>query len=162
MAGGLVTTPIQPYNLNSQNTTGSFFAGGLPSVYGYDNGTTITAWGGNNVILVPNGSGNTWLWYYCGPTNAGGITQVLVGQVLAGQILPASTTRTIAVNESGWLGPFSPSIYNIDNVSVVPTGIAQGPTIASWPTAALGCYAVAFTLTTQLLVRAYTMSSVQP
>ena len=81
---GLVTTPVQPYNLNSQNTTGAFYTGGLPSSFGYDNGTTVTAWGSNNVLLVPNTSGNTWLWYFCGGTNAGGITQVLVGQVIAG------------------------------------------------------------------------------
>lgn len=159
---GLVTTPIQPYNLNANPGAGSFFSGGLPSSYGYDNGSGIQAWGSNNVLLIPNNSGNTWLWYYCGSTTAAGICQVLVGQVLAGQALPASTTRTIAVNESGWLGPFSPVTYNVSNVNVVPASIAGAPSIAAWPNAALGCWAVAFTTTTQLLVRAYTMSGVQP
>ncbi len=159
---GLVTTPIQPYNLNALPTTGSFYSGGLPASYGYDNGTSVTAWSSNNVILVPNTSGNTWLWYFSGGSTAPGVTQVLVGQILAGQALPASTTRTIGTNESGWLGPFSPAVYNISNVNIVPASIAGAPSIASWPTAALGCYAVAFTTTTQLLVRAYTMSSVQP
>lgn len=159
---GLVTTPIQPYNLNATPTTGAFFTT-TPSSWGYDNGTTVTAWtaGSTNVVLVPNSSGNTFLWYYCGATPAG-VAQVLVGQVLAGQALPATTAQTIAATSSGWLGPFSPAVYNIGNVNVVPTGIAGSPTISTWPNAALGCYAVAFTTTTTLLVRAYTFSNVQP
>ena len=157
---GLVTTPIQPYNLNATPTTGVFFST-TPASFGYDNGTTVTAWGGSNVVLVPNSSGNTFLWYYCG-TTAAGIAQVLVGQVLAGQALPAATAQTLTASSSGWLGPFSPAVYNIDNVNVVPGSIAGSPAIATWPNAALGCYAVAFTTTTTLLVRAYTFSNVQP
>ena len=161
---GLVTVPIQPYNLNATPTTGQFFAA-TPASFGYDNGTTITAWtaGSTNVVLVPNTSGNTILWYYCGATPAG-ISQVLVGQVIAGQALPAVTAQTITATSSGWLGPFSPATYNIDNVNIVPlnSSIAGAPTITTWPAAALNCYAVAFTTTTTLLVRAYTMSSVQP
>lgn len=159
---GLVTTPIQPYNLNATPTTGSFFSA-TPASFGYDNGTTITAWGGNNVVLVPNTSGNTFLWYYCGATLAG-IAQVLVGQVIAGQALPGTTAQTIAATSSGWLGPFSPATYNIDNVNIVPLNstIAGAPTITTWPNAALNCYAVAFTTTTTLLVRAYTFSNVLP
>lgn len=159
---GLVTVPIQPYNLNATPTTGQFFAA-TPASFGYDNGTTITAWSGNNVVLVPNTSGNTFLWYYCGATLAG-IAQVLVGQVIAGQALPATTAITIPATSSGWLGPFSPVTYNIDNINVVPLNstIAGAPTITTWPTAALNCYAVAFTTTTTLLVRAYTFSNVQP
>lgn len=159
---GLVTTPIQPYNFNQAPLTGTFYTGALPSTYGYDNGSGVQAWGSNNVLLIPNSSGNVALWYFTGGTTAPGICQVLVGQVLAGQVLPASTTRTMAVNESGWIGPFSPAVYNIDNVNFVPASIAGGPAIATWPNAALGCWAVAFTTTTQLLVRAYTFSSVQP
>ena len=159
---GLVTVPIQPYNLNATPTTGQFFAA-TPASFGYDNGTSVTAWGGNNVVLVPNSSGNTFLWYYCGATLAG-IAQVLVGQVLAGQALPAVTAITIPATSSGWLGPFSPATYNVSNVNVVPLNstIAGAPTITTWPTAGLGCYAVAFTTTTTLLVRAYTFSNVQP
>ena len=159
---GLVTVPIQPYNLNATPTTGQFFAA-TPAAFGYDNGTTVTAWGGNNVVLVPNTSGNTFLWYYCGATLAG-IAQVLVGQVIAGQAFPAVTAQTIPATSSGWFGPFSPATYNIDNVNIVPlnSSIAGAPTIATWPTAALNCYAVAFTTTTTLLVRAYTFSNVQP
>jgi len=159
---GLVTVPIQPYNLNATPTTGQFFAA-TPASFGYDNGTSVTAWGGNNVVLVPNSSGNVILWYYCGATLAG-IAQVLVGQVLAGQALPAVTAITIPATSSGWLGPFSPATYNVSNVNVVPLNstIAGAPTITTWPTAGLGCYAVAFTTTTTLLVRAYTFSNVQP
>lgn len=154
---GLVTTPIQPYNLNATPTSGVFSAGSA----GYDNGSGIQAWSGNNVVLVPNSSGNVILWYNSGATGAG-ICQVLVSQVLAGQVLPATTTRTIAANEIGWLGPFSPAIYNIDNVNVGPGAVAGPTTISTWPVAALGCYAVAFTTTTTLTVRAYTFSAVSP
>jgi hypothetical protein len=155
---GLVTTPLQPYSFNASD--GNFFTGGAPASFGYDTGAGIVAWGGNNVVLVPN-TGNVFLWYYCGATLAG-ITQVLVGDPVAGQVLPASTTKTIAATESGWLGPKSPVTYNIQNLNLVPTGIAGGPTIAAWPAAAQGCFAVAFTTTTTLLVRAYTLASIQP
>lgn len=157
---GLVTTPIQPYNLNATPTTGSFFST-TPASFGYDNGSGVQAWSSNNVLLVPNTSGNVILWYYCGATPAG-VAQVLVGEAVAGQVLPASTAQTITATSSGWLGPFSPATYNIGNVNLVPASIAGSPTIASWPAAATGCYAVAFTTTTTLLVRAYTYSYVQP
>jgi hypothetical protein len=160
---GLVTTPLQPFNLNATPTTGQFFAS-TPAAFGYDPGTgTPTAWGSNNVVLVPNNSGNVILWYYAG-TGGAGIAQVLVGQVLAGQALPASTAITVPANSCGWFGPFSPATYNVNNVNVVPLNstIAGAPTIATWPNAAVGCYAVAFTTTTNLLVRAYTFSNVQP
>jgi hypothetical protein len=159
---GLVTTPIQPYNMNASPTTGSFFAA-LPSTYGYDNGAGIQAWGSNNVILVPN-TGNVWLWYYCGATTAAGIAQVLPGQVVAGEVVAPVTCQTIPVSSSGWLAPFSPALYNIDNINIVPTNalIAGSPTITTWPAAALGCLAFAFTTTTQLLVRAYDMTTVSP
>lgn len=154
---GLVTVPLQPYNLNATPTTGQFFST-TPASFGYDTGTTVTAWGSNNVVLVPNTSGNVILWYYCGATPAG-IAQVLVGEPVAGQVLPASTAQTITATSSGWLGPFSPAIYNIGNVNLVAASIAGGPAIASWPAAATSCYAVAFTTTTTLLVRAYTFSN---
>ena len=159
---GLVTTPLQPYNLNATPTTGQFFAA-TPASFGYDNGSSVQLWGTNNVVLVPNNSGNTFLWYYAG-TGGAGIAQVLVGQVLAGQALPATTALTIPATSCGWFGPFSPATYNIDNVNVVPSNssIAGTPTITTWPNAALGCYAVAFTTTTNLLVRAYTFSNVLP
>lgn len=161
---GLLTTPLATVNYNANPGAGTHYTGGAPAA-GIDltgTGTGFaTAWGSSNVVLVPNTSGNVILWYYCGATPAG-IAQVLVGNPVAGQVLPASTTRTIAATEAGWIGPFSPATYNVRNTSLVPSGIAGTPVIASWPNAALGCFAVAFTTTTTLTVRAYTFSNVQP
>lgn len=162
---GLLTTPLAPCNINAAPLTGTFFSGAAPAggidLAGAGNAFG-TAWsaGSVNVILVPN-TGNVFLWYYCGATPAG-IAQVLVCDPIAGQVLPASTAKTIAATESGWLGPFSPVTYNVQNLNLVPANIAGSPTIASWPAAAQGCYAVAFTTTTTLSVRAYTVSTVQP
>lgn len=161
---GLLTTPLVPVNFNANPLTGTFFSGGVPAA-GIDQvgagNAFANAWsGGVNVVLVPN-TGNVLLWYYCGATPAG-IAQVLVNDPIAGQVLPASTAKTIAATESGWLGPFSPVTYNIANLNLVPANIAGTPSIASWPAAGQGCYAVAFTTTTTLSVRAYTFSSIQP
>jgi hypothetical protein len=160
---GLLTTPLAVCNLNASPLTGTFFSGGAPSA-GIDlagaGNAFGTAWGSNNVVLVPN-TGNVFLWWYCGATLAG-ICQVLVQDPIAGQVLPAATAQTIAATSCGWLGPFSPVTYDVANVNLVPANIAGAPTIASWPAAAQGCYAVAFTTTTTLSVRAYTMSTIQP
>jgi hypothetical protein len=162
---GLLTTPLTPVNFAQAASTGTFFTGAAPTA-GIDltgTGTGFaTGWSTSNVLLIPNTSGNVMLWYYNGAGGAAGITQVLVGGSLAGQVLPASTTRTIAATESGWIGPFSPATYNVSNLNLVPAGIAASASIASWPAAALGCFAVAFTTTTNLSVRAYTFSNVQP
>ena len=160
---GLLTTPLTPVNFAQSALTGSFFS--TPPTGGIDltgTGTAFgTSWGSNVVVLVPNTSGNVILWYYCG-TAAAGIAQVLVGGQVAGQVLPAGTAQTIAATSSGWLGPFSPSTYNIKGSSApVPTGIAGSPSF-TWPAAAAGCYAVAFTTTTNLSIRAYSFSNVQP
>jgi hypothetical protein len=161
---GLLTTPLAPVNMNSSPLTGTFFSGAAPTagidLVGAGGNAFGTAWGSNNVVLVPN-TGNVYLWYYCGATLAG-IAQVLVNDPIAGQVLPASTAQTIAATSCGWLGPFSPVTYNIANLNLVPANIAGTPTIASWPAAAQGCYAVAFTTTTTLSVRAYTFSTIQP
>lgn len=155
---GLVTTPLQPYSFNASD--GTFFTGAAPSSFGYDAGAGTVAWGGNNVVLVPN-TGNVFLWYYCAATPAG-IAQALVGDPIAGQVLAATTTKTIAATESGWIGPRSPNVYNIQNLNLVNANIAGAPTIAAWPAAAQNCFAVAFTVTTTLLVRAYTLATIQP
>jgi hypothetical protein len=164
---GLLTTPLATVNFNQAATTGSFFSSGAPTagidLVGAGGNAFATAWSPNNVLLVPNTSGNVMLWYYCG-ASAAGVAQVLVGQSLAGQVLPAATALTITATSSGWLGPFSPATYNVSNVNLVPlnSSIAGTPTITTWPAAALGCFAVAFTTTTTLSVRAYTFSNVQP
>lgn len=160
---GLITTPLVPVNLSQGQLTGQFFS--APPTGGIDaagaGNAFATAWGSNNTVLIPNTSGNTILWYYCGAV-AAGITQVLVGQAWASQVLPASTAQTIVASSSGWVGPFSPATYNIGNLALVPAGIAGTPTIASWPNAALGCYCVAFTTTTNLSIRAYTFANILP
>jgi hypothetical protein len=159
---GWVTTALTPAPLNTPST---WFTGGTPSSYGYVLAGTSTlavptAWGSNNVVFVQNPSGNVILWYYCDGTGAG-VAQVLVGEQVAGQVLPASTTRTIGASESGWFGPYSPATYNIVNVANVPSGVAGSPS-GNMPAAAAGCFAVAFTTTTTLLVAAYSLSAVQP
>ena len=159
---GLLTTPLTPVNFGAAATTGTFYTS-TPSA-GIDlsgaGNAFGTAWstGSVNVVLVPNPSGNVILYYYCG-TSAAGIAQVLVGEPVAGSVLPAATAQTIAGNSEGWLGPFDPVTYNIRNTALVNSGIAGSPSIASWPAAAVGCYAVAFTTTTSLSVRAYTFSN---
>ena len=62
-----------------------------------------------------------------------GIAQALVGDPIAGQVLAATTTKTIAATESGWIGPRSPNVYNIQNLNLVNANIAGAPTIAAWP-----------------------------
>jgi hypothetical protein len=169
MSGGLLTTPLTPVNFNQSALTGTFWGtgGSAPSSSGIDLAGTggsafAQAWSTTyNVVLVPNASGNTILWYYCGATPAG-IAQVLVGENWAGQVLPAGTAQTIAANSSGWFGAYSPATYNIKNTALVQSNIAGAPTIASWPNAALGCFAVAFTTVTSLYVRAYTFAGIQP
>lgn len=157
---GWVTSVLNPISLNASSTSGTIYTGGTPTA-GYDTGTgTFTAWGGNNVVFVPNASGNVILWYYCGAT-AAGVAQVLVGEQIAGQVLPASTSKTIAATEAGWFGPFSPALYNIQNVANIPASVAGSPA-GNMPAAAAGCFAVAFTTTTTLSVRAYSFSNVQP
>ena len=109
-------------------------------------------------MAVPN-SGSILLWYWCGSTGAG-VTQVLVGQQIAGtQILPATTAMTLAANSSGWIGPLSPATYNIQAVTNVQ---ASSIVTGSMPAAYAGCYVVSFTTTTTLLVAAFSFSSVTP
>jgi hypothetical protein len=162
---GLLTTPLTSVNMNANPLTGTFFSGAIPTA-GIDlvgaGNAFGTAWGSNNVVLVPN-TGNVWLWYFNTSASVpAGVAQVLINDPVAGQVLPASTAKTIAISESGWLGPFSPVTYDVQNLNLVNASIAGSPSIGSWPAAAQGCYAVAFTTTTTLCVRAYNMSSIQP
>jgi hypothetical protein len=157
---GWVTTVLNPIALNATPTSGTMYTGGAPSA-GYDTGTgTFTAWSSNNVVFVPNASGNVILWYYCGAT-AAGVAQVLVGEQLTGKVLPATTAKTIAATEEGWFGPFSPATYNIQDVTNIPASVAGSPA-GNMPAAAAGCFAVAFTTTTTLSVRAYSFGHILP
>lgn len=164
MAGTWTAVPLAPFSFNSAPLTGQFNAA-APSVWGYaSSGTSTiaapTAWStAIQSVAVPNVSGNVMLWYYCGATPAG-VVQVLVGeQVAGGQILPATTAQTIVASSSGWIGPLSPATYNIQQPTNVP---ASSITTGSMPAAYAGCYVVSFTVTTTLLVAAYSFASVQP
>ena len=114
---------------------------------------------GQNAVAVPNPSGNVLLWYYCGAT-AAGVVQVLVGEQVTGQVLPATTAFSIVASSSGWIGPLSPATYNIGNVTLIPASSVVSP--GPMPAAYAGCYVVEFTLCTTLLVAAYSFASVQP
>ena len=152
---------IVPVSMNSAPLTGTFYTGGAPTA-GYDTGSpggTFTAWSGVSGVYYPNYSGNVWLWYYCAATGAG-VTQLMVGEMVAGQVVPVGTTRTIAATESGYLGPLSPQTYNQTGTSI--TAFSTTPLAGALPAGAAGCTAVCFTTTTTLSVRAYTMSGVQP
>lgn len=155
---------IQPVSMNAGALTGTFFTGGAPSASsGIDaagSGTAFgTAWGSNNGVYVPNPSGNVVIWYYSG-TTGGGVTQVLIGETVAGQVIPVATTRTLGVNESGLIGPLSPATYNLTGASI--TAFSTTPLGGAIPAAAAGCLCVCFTATTDLSVRAYSFANVQP
>ena len=155
---------MQPVSMLTSPLTGVFFTGGPPAATsGIDavgSGTAFgTAWSTNNAVYVPNPSGNVVIWYYSG-TTGGGVTQVLIGQVVAGQVIPVATTRTLAAGESGLIGPLSPATYNLTGASITAFGSsALGGAI---PAGAAGCLAVCFTTVTDLSVRAYSFAAVQP
>ena len=113
-----------------------------------------TAWSTTLGVMIPN-NGLIWLYYVCGAT-AGGVVQVLVGDVEGntGQVLPATTeTYTIAANTSGWLGPWSPGTYNQQQpTNVTYTGAINTTALVA---GAQNCVVVDFTTTTTLCVRAY-------
>lgn len=155
---------IQPVSMNAGALTGTFFTGGvLSAASGIDaagSGTAFgTAWGSNNGVYVVNPSGNVVIWYYSG-TTGGGVTQVLIGQTIAGQVIPVATTRTLAANESGLIGPLSPATYNLTGASIAAFGTS--PLASTIPAGAAGCLAVCFTATTDLSVRAYSFANAQP
>jgi hypothetical protein len=107
-------------------------------------------------VMIPNQSnGGVWLYYTCGAI-AGGVYQVLIGDLAgnSGQVPPATAeTGTLAASTSGWLGPFSPSTYNQQS----PTTVTYTGAINTTPltAAAQGCVVIDFTTTTNLCVRAY-------
>jgi len=150
---------LQPIPLNLSPHGATWLTAASP---GYDLGSpsAITAWGTALGVMIPNPSGNVILAFACGGT-AAGATQTLVGDVVGstGQVLPATTDQyTIALNTTGWLGPWSVSSYN-----------QQAPTLVTYAGAintqalvaqAQGCVVVDFTTTTTLAVRAYSLNPV--
>src|SRR6516164_9582831 len=137
---------LQPIPLNLSPHGALWLTSATP---GYDLGSpsAITAWGTALGVMIPNPSGNVILAFACGGT-AAGVTQTLVGDVVA-----TTDQYTIALNSTGWLGPWSVSSYN-----------QQAPTLVTYAGAinttalvaqAQGCVVVDFTTTTTLAVRAY-------
>jgi hypothetical protein len=165
MAGTWIAAPLQPFSLNATPAGGPFYNGAAPGAGYASSGTSTiaaaTAWSGGAPygVAVPNPSGNVILWWTCGATGSG-IAQVLVGEQLLGQVLPATTAITIgATASSGWFGPFSPATYNVQNVANPP---ASSVVTGNMPAAYQGCFVVTFTLATSLTVAAFTFAAIQP
>jgi hypothetical protein len=157
--GPRVTLNPIPFNLNP-NGPGLYITATTP---GYDTGSpsAITAWAGQGGIRIPNPGGNVILGFACGATAAGAY-QVLVGDQVGntGQVLPATTiTGTIAANTVGWLGPWSPATYNIQNSSVTFSGDINTTALTA---ADVGCVVIDLTTLTTLALRAYQIIPIQP
>jgi hypothetical protein len=150
---------LQPIPFNLTPLTGVF---PLASTPGYDLGSpsAITAWGVTQGIRIPN-NGQVML-YWAAAATAPGVTQVLVGDPIGntGTFAPATTEQqSLAANNSGWLGPWSPATYNIQQAgNTFPGAINTQVTVA----ADVGCVLIDFTTITTLVVRAYTLIPVQP
>lgn len=155
--GPRVTLQPIPLNLGAGGATWV-----VATTPGYDLGSpsAITAWGTALGVMIPNPGGNVILGYACGATPAGA-TQVLVGDVVAGQVLPATAyPYTIAANSVGWLGPWSPATFN----QQAPANVTYAGAIntQALTAAAQGCIVVDFTTTTTLAIRAYSLIPIQP
>jgi hypothetical protein len=153
-----VTCLAIPFNLAP--LTGVFPLAATP---GYDAGSpsAITAWPNiTSGIRIPN-NGQVMLYWASGAAGAG-VTQVLVGDPIGntGTYPPATTIQqTLGATSSGWLGPWSPNTYNIQQPgSVFPAAINSQAIVQ----ADVGCVLIDFTVTTNLVVRAFTLIPVQP
>jgi hypothetical protein len=154
-----VRVTLQPLPFNSQPLAGVF---PLPATPGYDlgNPSAITAWGVINGVRIPN-NGQVMLFWASGAAGAG-VTQVLVGDPIGntGLFAPAtSEQQTLPATASGWLGPWSPNTYNIQQVGNTWSGAINTQVAVQ---ADVGCVLIDFTTTTNLVVRAYTLIPVQP
>jgi hypothetical protein len=148
-----------PIPLNSTPQAGAF---PLASTPGYDLGSpsAITAWGAIQGIRVPN-NGQVIVYWASGATLPG-ITQVLVGEPIGntGTFAPATTVQSsLAANTQGWLGPWSPATYNIQQVGNTFSGAINSQVTVA---ADVGCVLIDFTTITTLVVRAFTLIPVQP
>ena len=153
----LTCLPI-PLNLNA--LSGVFPLAATP---GYDAGSpsAITAWPGSaQGIRVPN-NGQVMVFWASGTAGAG-VTQVLVGDPIGntGTFAPATTVQaTLPATASGWLGPWSPATYNIQQAGNTWSGAINSQVAVA---ADVGCVLIDFSVTTNLVVRAYTLIPVQP
>lgn len=150
---------LQPIPFNLAPLAGVF---PLASTPGYDLGSpsAITAWGAIQGVRVPN-NGQVMLYWASGATLPG-ITQVLIGDPIGntGTYAPATTEQqSLAASSSGWLGPWSPATYNIQQTGNTWPGAINSQVAVA---ADVGCVLVDFTTITTLVVRAYTLIPVQP
>lgn len=152
MAAGPRVT-LLPVNMNS-TPNGALWP--LTSAVGYDTGSpggSYTAWGSTLGVRFVN-NGMMVLAFACGATLAG-TAQVLVGDALnagGAQVLPATTISfSIAATSAGWLGPFSPALYNQQQPANVTYSGAINTTALG--AAEQGCVVIDFTTTTTLAVR---------
>lgn len=152
-----VTCQAIPFNLAP--LSGQF---PLASTPGYDLGSpsAITAWGAIQGVRVPN-NGQVMLFWAAGATLPG-ITQVIVGDPIGatGAFAPAATEQvTLPASNSGWLGPWSPATYNIQQVGNTFSGAINSQVTVA---ADVGCVLIDFTTVTTLVVRAYSLIPIQP
>ena len=148
-----------PIPFNLAPLAGTFPLAATP---GYDAGSpsAITAWGAIQGVRVPN-NGQVMLFWASGAAGAG-VTQVLVGDPIGntGAFGPATTEQqTLPATSSGWLGPWSPATYNIQQVGNTFSGAINSQVTVA---ADVGCVLIDFTTVTNLVVRAYTLIPVQP
>ena len=149
----------QPLLFNSSQLSGTFPPASSP---GYDSGSgTITAWGSNQGVMIPN-NGEVVLYWASGTAGAG-VTQVFIGDLIGntGQVAPATDEQvTLPATSSGWLGPWSPALYN----QQAPTAVTYAGAIntTALVAAAQGCVVSDFTTTTNFVVRAYQLVPVTP
>ena len=143
---------LLPIPFNLAPLTGVF---PLASSPGYDAGSpsAITAWPNvSGAIRIPN-NGQVLVYWAAGATLPG-VTQVLVGDPIGntGTFAPATTEQqTLAATNSGWLGPWSPGTYNIQQVGTNFGGLNSQVTVA----ADVGCVCIDITTTTTLVMRAF-------
>jgi hypothetical protein len=151
---------VQAIPFNSQPLTSVF---PLPATPGYDAGSpsAITAWPNiTSGVRIPN-NGQVMLFWAAGAAGAG-VTQVLIGDPIGntGTFAPGTTEQaTLAATASGWLGPWSPATYNVQQPGMVVPAAINSQAIVQ---ADVGCVLIDFTVTTNLVVRAFTLIPVQP
>lgn len=152
MAAGPRVT-LLPVNINS-TPNGALWP--LTTAVGYDTGSpggSYTAWSTTLGVRFVN-NGMMILAWASGAT-APGATQVLVGEVLSAggaQVLPATTIQySIPASSAGWLGPFSPALFNQQQPANVTYSGAINTTALG--AAEQGTVVIDFTTTTTLAVR---------
>jgi hypothetical protein len=166
MSARVACVPVLFSQPTGVNTFPALNSGTLTGVDAAGIGTSFaTSWGGTiSGVYCANPNGLVWLYYNCGTTGTG--YQVLIGEQLGpgatGLYQPATANAgTIAASSMGWLGPWSPTVYN--QTANAPNVTYTGATNATALVAAVaGCVVIDFAVTTDLEVRFYATNPVFP